>query len=97
MLWEPRSTGSVQVTASYEGSDVFAPISDAKTLEMLPGTQLYKEFSPYRIPGANVWLTSGLITTVWVIFIASLATVGWANFKTRNEPHSAGSSGGGHE
>jgi hypothetical protein len=87
LTWEPRSEGEINITASFEGNDVFTPASSIGTLEVLPGTQLYRELPPYRIPGANVWLTTGLITTVWIIFIGALALVGWANFKTRNEPH----------
>jgi hypothetical protein len=88
LTWEPRSEGSINITATFEGNEVFAPATGASPLEVLPGGQLYRELPPYRIPGANVWLTTGLITTVWVIFIGSLALVGWANFKTRNTPHS---------
>jgi hypothetical protein len=83
--WEPRSEGENNITASFAGNDIFTEASDSDILDVLPGRQLYKELPPYRIPGANIWLTTGLITTVWVIFIFSLALVGWANFKSRNE------------
>ena len=92
--WEPRSEGEVNITASFEGNEVFAPATSVGTLKVLPGEQLYRELPPYRIPGANVWLTTALITTVWVIFIGALALVGWANFKTRNEPHPDSQTGG---
>jgi hypothetical protein len=87
LTWEPRSEGETNITAWFEGDEVFAPVNATGTLNVLPGEQLYRELPPYRIPGANIWLTTGLITTVWVIFIGALALVGWANFKTRNEPH----------
>lgn len=87
LTWEPRSEGEINITASFEGNDVFAPANSVRSLEVLPGEQLYRELPPYRVPGANVWLTTGLIATVWIIFIGSLALVGWANLKTRNEPH----------
>lgn len=87
LTWEPRSEGALNITATFDGNEVFAPTVGAETLQVLPGEQLYRELPPYRIPGANVWLTTGLITTVWIIFIGSLALVGWANFKTRNAPH----------
>jgi hypothetical protein len=92
VIWHPRSDGDNHIVASFAGDDVFTPANDMQVLEVLPGTQLYRELPPYRIPGANVWLTTGLITTVWVIFIFSLALVGWANLKTRNSPHT-GSTG----
>ena len=88
LTWQPRSNGENHIVASFAGNDVFAAASDTRILEVLPGEQLYRELPPYRIPGANMWLTSGLIATVWLIFIFSLALVGWANLKTRNEPHS---------
>lgn len=88
LTWEPRSEGAINVTATFAGNEVFAPVAGSGFLEVLPGQQLYRELPPYRIPGANVWLTTGLITTIWIIFIGSLALVGWANFKTRNTPHS---------
>jgi hypothetical protein len=94
LTWEPRSEGETNITALFAGNDVFAPASSVGTLEVLPGQQLYRELPPYRIPGANVWLTTGLIATVWIIFIGSLALVGWANFKTRNEPHAPEQTGG---
>ena len=92
VTWQPRSDGENHIVASFAGNDVFTEASDTKILEVLPGEQLYRELPPYRIPGANIWLTSGLITTVWGIFIFSLALVGWANLKTRNEPHPSSSS-----
>lgn len=91
LTWQPRSDGENHIVASFAGNDVFTEASDAKVLKVLPGEQLYRELPPYRIPGANIWLTSGLITTVWLIFIFSLALVGWANLKTRNEPHPSSS------
>ena len=92
LTWQPRSDGENHIVAAFVVNDVFAAASDTQILQVLPGEQLYRELPPYRIPGANIWLTSGLITTVWMIFIFSLALVGWANLKTRNEPHPIGPS-----
>jgi len=89
VTWQPRSDGENAIVASFAGNDVFTEAIDTQTLEVLPGPQLYRELPPYRIPGANMWLTTGLITTVWMIFIFSLALVGWANLKTRNAPHNS--------
>lgn len=85
LTWEARTEGENNITATFAGNDVFTEAFDMSMLEVLPGSQQYKELPPYRIPGANIWLTAALITTVWVIFIFSLAIVGWANFKSRNE------------
>lgn len=85
LLFEPRTEGENNVSAKFAGNDVFASIAVADTLEVLPGGQIYRELSPYRIPGANVWFAAGIITTVWTIFILSLGLVGWANYKARKD------------
>jgi hypothetical protein len=85
VLFEPRTEGENNLTAAFGGNDVFVPVSTKDTLSVLPGEQIYRELPPYRIPGANVWLTTGLIATVWLIFVLSLGLVGWANVKSRKD------------
>lgn len=85
VLFEPRAEGAINVTATFAGTEVFTAATESKTLEVLPGKQIYRELPPYRIPGANVWLITGLISTVWIIFIFSLGFVGWANVKARRD------------
>lgn len=85
VLFEPRTEGESSLRAAFAGNDVFAPGSATGTLSVLPGEQIYRELPPYRIPGADVWLTTGLISTVWLIFVLSLGLVGWANFKSRKD------------
>ncbi len=85
VLFEARTEGENRLRATFAGNDIFAPVSATGTLSVLPGKQIYRELPPYRIPGADVWLTTGLISTVWLIFVLSLGLVGWANFKSRKD------------
>ncbi len=83
--YEPRIEGANNITARFEGNDVFAAVNSVGSLEVVGDGQLYREFRPYRIPGANVWMTTAVITIVWIVFIVSLGVIGWANIKTRAE------------
>ncbi len=83
--FEPRIQGFNGITARFAGNDVFAPIASTGQLEVESDGQVYREFKPYRIPGANMWLTAGLITVVWIVFTGSLGLIGWVNYKTRKE------------
>lgn len=85
----PRIEGTNIIKAEYAGSEVFAPAFDSGDLEVVSAGQLYREYKPYRIPGANIWLTTGLITTVWIIFIVCLGYIGWVNWQTRKERESS--------
>ncbi len=85
VLFEPRTEGENSLMAAFAGNDIFAPVSATGTLSVLPGEQIYRELPPYRIPGADVWLTTALISTVWLIFVLSLGLVGWANFRSRKD------------
>ncbi len=88
--FEPRVEGMNNITASFAGNEVFAPVSSAAELEVVSGGQIYREFRPYRIPGANVWMTTAVITIVWIVFIMSLGLIGWANFRARRESGGSG-------
>ena len=83
--FSPTVEGVNLITASFHGNEVFAEAFATTELSVISNGRLYKELPPYRVPGANMWLTAGLIATVWLIFIGSLGLVGWANIRTRGE------------
>ncbi len=88
--YEPRIEGTNSITAIFDGNEVFAPATATSQLEVESGGQLYREFRPYRIPGANVWMTTAVIATVWIIFIICLGLIGWANYRVRTERGGSG-------
>ncbi len=88
--YEPRIEGANNITATFAGDDVFTPAAAVGQLDVASGGQLYREFRPYRIPGANVWMTTAVIATVWVVFIVSLGLIGWANYRVRSERSGSG-------
>ena len=88
--YEPRIEGANNITATFAGNDVFTSAASVGQLEVESGGQLYREYRPYRIPGANVWMTTAVLTTVWIVFIASLGLIGWANFSIRREQGGSG-------
>lgn len=91
LAYAPRIEGDRVITARFAGNEVFAPARASETLLVTPGPQLHKEFSPLRIPGANIWMAAGVLAVVWGIFlyicvlIWRIAILGAARNSTGNE------------
>lgn len=69
MGYEPRVEGEQRVTASFEGNQVFTPARASRTLTVLPSGQLYTEATPFRLPGANMWMVVAILLVVWSIYV----------------------------
>lgn len=64
----PRSEGDHVLTAgtlSGADEDTFSQ----RQLTVTSGGQLYRELSPVRVPGANVWMATGVLLAVWGVFL----------------------------
>lgn len=67
--YAPRIGGERVVTARFAGNEVFAPARASEALLVTQGPNLYEEFSPLRIPGANIWMASAVLAVVWGVFL----------------------------
>lgn len=83
VLFEPRTEGPNTLTASYAGSDVFEAVSDTADLAVTGNGQLYRELPPFRFPGANVWLPTAMLSTIWLVFSIALGLIAWGNYRAR--------------
>lgn len=68
----PRREGETLVTASFAGNDVFAAVEASESLEVAGGEQLYEEHVPFRIPGANVWMVTAILGSLWGIYFIAM-------------------------
>lgn len=64
----PKSEGDHVLTAgTLAGADEDA--FSQRQLTVTSGGQLYRELSPVRVPGANVWMATGVLLAVWGVFL----------------------------
>ncbi len=72
VVFEPRRAGENLVTASFPGNDVFEGARSTEKLTVASGPQLYRETTPFRIPGANVWMVTTIVGVVWGIYVVAM-------------------------
>ena len=65
----PRTSGEIAVTAVIGDAENGELLRTDGTLQVAPGPPVYEVESPIRIPGANVWLVVGALTTVWSVYL----------------------------
>ncbi len=65
----PRAEGDHTLVARARSKNDQTIASDSSPLQVTPGSQLYRESSPVRIPGANVWMVAIVLLVVWGVFI----------------------------
>lgn len=68
----PRIEGRDTITASFAGDSVFAPANASRKLQVEAGPQLYEVDSPFRIPGADIWMVTGILGVVWGLYLIAL-------------------------
>lgn len=71
----PASEGEITIIAAYAGSDVFAPVTESRILFALPGPELYREESPFRVPATNIWMVVGIVGTVWTFYLIAFGAL----------------------
>ena len=64
----PKSEGDQTLIARVSAGAGEVVISERQLL-VTSGGQLYRELSPVRVPGANVWMATGVLLAVWSVFI----------------------------
>lgn len=68
----PRIDGKNVITATYDGGAVFASNQVTGALDVQPGPQLYDVQPPFRIPGADIWMVTGILGVVWGLYLIAL-------------------------
>jgi hypothetical protein len=68
MEFTPKSEGDHTLTASTL-ADADEDAFSERQLMVTSGGQLYRELSPVRVPGANVWMATGVLLAVWGVFL----------------------------
>ena len=64
----PRSEGDHILTARTAAGENVTAYSE-RQLTVTSAGQLYRELSPVRVPGANVWMATGVLLAVWGVFV----------------------------
>ena len=64
----PKSEGDHVLTARVSAGPGGIAVSQ-RQLMVTSGGQLYRELSPVRVPGANVWMATGVLLAVWGVFV----------------------------
>ncbi|NQW21059.1 MAG: hypothetical protein HQ477_10140 [Chloroflexi bacterium] len=64
----PKAEGDHYLTASSSENSEVSAFSEME-MTVTSGPQLYRELSPIRVPGANVWMTSAVLIAVWSVFV----------------------------
>ncbi|MHC4066609.1 MAG: Ig-like domain-containing protein [Planctomycetota bacterium] len=75
VTYSPATEGEIAVTATFSGTEVFAPATASRTLEVMPGPGLYREVSPFRVPGTNVWMVVGILTAIWSVYLVAFGAM----------------------
>ncbi len=66
--YTPKAEGDHYLTAGTSDSSDVSAFSEME-MTVTSGPQLYRELSPIRVPGANVWMTSAVLIAVWSVFV----------------------------
>jgi len=64
----PKAEGEHFLTASTSADSEVSAFSEME-MTVSPGPQLYRELSPVRVPGANVWMAAAVLLAVWGVFV----------------------------
>lgn len=68
----PRRAGDISVTARFPGSDLLQGAFETQTVVVEPGTSIYTEPAPTRIPGLNYRLLVVLLSGVWGLYLVAI-------------------------
>lgn len=66
--YTPKAEGDHYLTANTSESSDVSAFSEME-MTVTSGPQLYRELSPIRVPGANVWMTSAVLIAIWSVFV----------------------------
>jgi hypothetical protein len=72
IFFTPRVEGERTVTAAFAGDEVFTEAVATEAFQIGPGPQLHREVTPFRVPGANVWMVTAILATVWSVYIVAM-------------------------
>ncbi|MBI4340406.1 MAG: hypothetical protein HY680_10725 [Chloroflexi bacterium] len=65
--------GERTLTARFDGNGTFGAVETSNGMFLKSGGQLYEEASPYRMPGTNIAIVVGVLSTTWIILAAVTA------------------------